>query len=151
MGPQYIAVGDGFRSALEWEGLMPGADRFIMDIHPYVAFDEGSRADPIDVAAPDGEMGGIWPGLACERWGTYFNETYVFSPQYWERLLMQLQPPTPRCYRRWRVLWCCQRLWSLHACRRRRLTTLSMCSLQRLGELDTSDQGRPLQLYPRQL
>ncbi|KAH6905128.1 exo-beta-1,3-glucanase [Coprinopsis sp. MPI-PUGE-AT-0042] len=73
-GP-YIAVGDGFRSALEWEGLMPGADRFIMDIHPYVAFDEGSRADPIDVAAPDGELGGIWPGLACERWGTYFNET----------------------------------------------------------------------------
>lgn len=73
-GP-YIAVGDGFRSALEWEGLMPGADRFIMDIHPYVAFDEGSRADPVDVPAPDGQLGGIWPGLACERWGTYFNET----------------------------------------------------------------------------
>ena len=55
--------------------MMPGADRFMMDIHPYVAFDEGSRADPIDVPAPDGQLGGIWPGLACDRWGTYFNET----------------------------------------------------------------------------
>ncbi|EAU83584.1 exo-beta-1,3-glucanase [Coprinopsis cinerea okayama7 len=73
-GP-YLAVGDGFRSALEWEPLMPGADRFIMDIHPYVAFDEGSRADPLDVPAADGEMGGVWPTVACERWGTYFNDT----------------------------------------------------------------------------
>lgn len=54
---------------------MPGTDRLITDIHPYVAFDEGSRADPIDVPAPDGQLGWIWPGIALKRWGKHFNKT----------------------------------------------------------------------------
>ncbi|KAH6903619.1 exo-beta-1,3-glucanase [Coprinopsis sp. MPI-PUGE-AT-0042] len=64
-GP-YIAIGDG---------LLPNADRVIMDVHPYVAFDEGINAAPVAVPAADGQMGGTWPSLACRRWGSMVNRT----------------------------------------------------------------------------
>ncbi|KAH6901687.1 exo-beta-1,3-glucanase [Coprinopsis sp. MPI-PUGE-AT-0042] len=73
-GP-YIAIGDGFRQPQEWEGLLPNADRVIMDVHPYVAFDEGINAAPVAVPAADGQMGGTWPSLACRRWGSMVNRT----------------------------------------------------------------------------
>lgn len=72
-GP-YLAVGDGFGNALSWVGMMPRADRFIMDIHPYLAFDSGgARTDLLTDTAADGLPGGTWPYRACERWGDYFN------------------------------------------------------------------------------
>lgn len=36
-GP-YIAVHDGFQGPPKWEGFMEGADRLILDQHPYMAF-----------------------------------------------------------------------------------------------------------------
>lgn len=48
-----------------------------MDVHPYVAFDEGMNAAPLAVPAADRKMGGTWPSLACRRWGSMTNRTYV--------------------------------------------------------------------------
>ncbi|TFK22532.1 exo-beta-1,3-glucanase [Coprinopsis marcescibilis] len=73
-GP-YLVFGDGFRATTEWEGFMPGADRLIMDIHPYLAFDDNNTPDLLTEVAPDGELGGVWPLTACTRWGGYFNRT----------------------------------------------------------------------------
>ncbi|KAG2012277.1 exo-beta-1,3-glucanase [Coprinopsis cinerea AmutBmut pab1-1] len=73
-GP-YIAIGDGLRSPLDWEGLLPNADRVIMDAHPYVAFDRSHDTSPLTDLAEDGEFGGIWPRTACQRWGPLINST----------------------------------------------------------------------------
>lgn len=70
---QYIAIGDGLRPSLDWEGLLPNADRVIMDIHPYVAFDPGFNTASLTEAADDGRLGGIWPSMACSRWGGLMN------------------------------------------------------------------------------
>ncbi|TFK22497.1 glycoside hydrolase [Coprinopsis marcescibilis] len=73
-GP-YIVVGDGFLVTQEWLGLMPNADRFVMDVHPYLAFDEGPpNVAPLTEPSEDGFLGGTWPRTACARWA-YINET----------------------------------------------------------------------------
>ncbi|TFK19431.1 glycoside hydrolase [Coprinopsis marcescibilis] len=65
-GP-YVSFHDGFFGPVPWADFMRGADRVVMDLHPYVAFSGGPNTDPIATGTGD-SAGGIWPGLACQRW-----------------------------------------------------------------------------------
>jgi len=71
-GP-YIAISDGISGLTTWVGLLPNADRLALDTHLYFAFGGTPNTDPINVPAPDGQMGGIWPGTACTTWKTMMN------------------------------------------------------------------------------
>lgn len=64
----FITLSDGIGGLSIWAGLLPNADRVAIDTHPYFAFDGEPNTDPVNVAAPDGQMGGVWPGLACSTW-----------------------------------------------------------------------------------
>ena len=78
-GP-YIAISDGlgrFTGITAWAGLFPNADRLAIDTHPYFAFSDTANPDPINVPAPDGKMGGTWPGLACTSWKSLMNDMYA--------------------------------------------------------------------------
>ena len=75
-GP-YIAVDDGFGGLTSWGGTLPNVDRVAIDTHPYFAFSGSANDDPINVAAPDGQMGGIWPGRACSTWQDNLNSMYA--------------------------------------------------------------------------
>ncbi|KAF9045268.1 glycoside hydrolase family 5 protein [Panaeolus papilionaceus] len=70
-GP-YIAIGDGFRPLADWGGHLAGADRMILDKHPYFAFEDGLTM-PIAVVGDDGIMGGPWPRMACAAWSAALN------------------------------------------------------------------------------
>jgi glucan 1,3-beta-glucosidase len=65
-GP-YIAIHDGFQGVETWAGFLPGADRMILDTHPYFAFDGTASTAPI---VPNG---GEWPGEACSNWASGMN------------------------------------------------------------------------------
>lgn len=69
---QYIAIGDGFRPLADWGGHLAGADRMILDKHPYFAFEDGLTM-PIAVVGDDGIMGGPWPRMACAAWSAALN------------------------------------------------------------------------------
>lgn len=43
-GP-YIAYHDGFRGASEFSGFLKGADRLVLDMHPYMAFDPSAYTE----------------------------------------------------------------------------------------------------------
>ncbi|KAJ7481290.1 glycoside hydrolase family 5 protein [Mycena galericulata] len=45
-GP-YIGIHDGFESLSSWVGFLPGADRVILDTHPYFAFNNQPDSSPI--------------------------------------------------------------------------------------------------------
>ena len=66
-GP-FIAISDGIGGLDVWVDLLPNADRVALDTHPYFAFGGSPNTEPINVPAPDGQMGGIWPGRACTAW-----------------------------------------------------------------------------------
>jgi len=70
-GP-YISYHDGFRTVTHWAGFLTGADRIVIDGHPYFAFDSPAAADPIDTGTGP-TAGGTWPGKACDRWASQFN------------------------------------------------------------------------------
>lgn len=53
---------------------MTGADRIVIDGHPYMAFDPSPSTDPIDTGTGP-RAGGIWPARPCERWAADFNGT----------------------------------------------------------------------------
>jgi len=75
-GP-FITVSDGlgrFTGITAWAGLLPNADRIAIDTHPYFAFGDTANTDPINVPAPDGKMGGVWPGMACTSWKSLMND-----------------------------------------------------------------------------
>ncbi|KAJ7257725.1 glycoside hydrolase [Mycena rebaudengoi] len=57
-GP-YIGIHDGFIGVGSWKGFLPGADRVVLDTHPYFAFNGGANNDPIEQ----------WPARACNAWG----------------------------------------------------------------------------------
>lgn len=76
-GP-YIAITDGIGPVTTWANLLPNADRLALDTHTYFAFGGNPNSDPINVPAPDGKMGGIWPGQACTTWKPMMNTMYVF-------------------------------------------------------------------------
>ncbi|KAF9044947.1 glycoside hydrolase superfamily [Panaeolus papilionaceus] len=71
-GP-WISFHDGFTALSGWDDFLnPGADRIIIDQHPYLAFSGSSAMDPVDTGTgPD--AGGIWPETACNRWARNFN------------------------------------------------------------------------------
>ncbi|KAG2050863.1 glycoside hydrolase [Suillus hirtellus] len=70
-GP-YIAIHDGFQGLSTWAGFLEGSDRIILDTHPYFAF--SGNSNPAPIATGTGvDAGGIWPALACSRWGTEMN------------------------------------------------------------------------------
>ena len=75
-GP-FIVIDDGFGGLTSWGGLLPNVDRVAIDTHPYFAFSGAANDDPINVAAPDGQMGGIWPGRACSTWQDNLNSMYA--------------------------------------------------------------------------
>lgn len=77
-GP-YILIDDGFGGLTTWAGQLPNVDRVAIDTHPYFAFSGSANDDPINVAAPDGKMGGIWPGRACSTWADNLNSMYAIT------------------------------------------------------------------------
>ncbi|KAF5316969.1 hypothetical protein D9611_003606 [Ephemerocybe angulata] len=65
-GP-YIGIHDGFGGPGPWANFMRGADRVVLDVHPYFAFGGGPANDPIATGiGPD--AGGVWPERACQNW-----------------------------------------------------------------------------------
>ena len=74
-GP-YIAIDEGFGNITSWAGVFPNVDRVVIDTHPYFAFGSFGNVtnpSPINISAPDGQMGGIWPGRACSTWQDMMN------------------------------------------------------------------------------
>lgn len=69
-GP-YITLHDGFRGLGTWAGFMTGADRMVIDTHPYFAFNGQANTAPIDTGTGAG-AGGTWPQGAC-GWGPEMN------------------------------------------------------------------------------
>ncbi|KZT18590.1 glycoside hydrolase family 5 protein [Neolentinus lepideus HHB14362 ss-1] len=75
-GP-YISIHDGFSGLGIWKDFLPGADRFILDTHPYFAFG-GMQNVPIAVPDNDGDnYGGTWPQQACLSWGIGQNQSQL--------------------------------------------------------------------------
>ena len=74
-GP-YMAFHDGFLSLGPWPDFMRGADRVVLDSHPYFAFNGGPALDPI-ATGTGADAGGMWPRAACERWATDFSNRLV--------------------------------------------------------------------------
>lgn len=74
-GP-YISIHDAFLGLQIWEGFMQGADRVMLDTHPYFAFDGGTATAPIDTGVGPG-AGGTWPQAACNRWETIMNNRFA--------------------------------------------------------------------------
>lgn len=70
-GP-YISIHDGFTSLADWVDILPGADRIILDTHPYFAFGGSVDTSPIVTGTGSG-AGGKWPGQACQSWGPKMN------------------------------------------------------------------------------
>ncbi|KAL1743873.1 glycoside hydrolase family 5 protein [Schizophyllum fasciatum] len=71
-GP-YLVIGDGFGGLQTWAGTFEGADRLVLDQHPYMAFDGGANDDPIATGTDPTDAGGKWPLEACNRWGAGMN------------------------------------------------------------------------------
>ncbi|PPQ78311.1 hypothetical protein CVT25_011682 [Psilocybe cyanescens] len=72
-GP-YISLHDGFQALNSWPGFLQGADRLMLDTHPYLAFDNSAATDPIDTGT-GADAGGRWPQTACTRWGGAMNSS----------------------------------------------------------------------------
>jgi len=70
-GP-YIVLHDSFKALDTWAGFMAGADRMVIDTHPYFAFDKTPATAPIDTGTGAG-AGGTWPQAACTRWASSMN------------------------------------------------------------------------------
>ncbi|KAK7017753.1 glycoside hydrolase family 5 protein [Favolaschia claudopus] len=73
-GP-YISMHDGFMGLSKWEGFLPGADRMVIDTHPYFAFSGNKQTSPIATGTDPNDAGGQWPGLACNSWGSSLNNS----------------------------------------------------------------------------
>lgn len=73
-GP-YISIHDGFQGLQDWAGFLTGADRIMLDTHPYFAFDGQSNLAPIDTGTGPG-AGGTWPQLACNAWASSMNTRF---------------------------------------------------------------------------
>ncbi|KAF9258346.1 glycoside hydrolase [Marasmius fiardii PR-910] len=72
-GP-YISIHDGFADVNSWNGFLAGADRLILDSHPYFAFGGGANDDPI-ATGTGMNAGGIWPAQACNAFGPSLNRS----------------------------------------------------------------------------
>ena len=81
-GP-FIQLNIGIGPSLAtWAGIFPNADRVAIDTHPYFAFNQQPNTQPINVPAPDGQMGGVWPGMACSAWKPGMTDRYATSSPF---------------------------------------------------------------------
>ncbi|KAJ6528100.1 glycoside hydrolase superfamily [Mycena capillaripes] len=71
-GP-YIGFHDGFGGVASWGGFLTGADRIVLDTHPYFAFSGKPNDDPIATGEDPQSAGGPWPAAACDGWGSLLN------------------------------------------------------------------------------
>ena len=71
-GP-YIGIHDGFIGPTSWSDFMRGADRVVMDMHPYFAFNGGMTTEPIGTGT-GATAGGVWPARACQVWNGFFSD-----------------------------------------------------------------------------
>ena len=62
-----MSIHDGFAGLGNWAGFMEGADRMVLDTHPYIAFNGQPNTQPID----------FWPPQACVGWGPTMNERFA--------------------------------------------------------------------------
>ncbi|KAJ7777689.1 glycoside hydrolase family 5 protein [Mycena maculata] len=71
----FIGVHDGFEALSSWAGFLPGADRVVLDTHPYFAFNGQPDDAPIatGTGADPAGAGGPWPRQACSAWGSSIN------------------------------------------------------------------------------
>lgn len=92
----FIAMSDGISGLAPWAGLLPNVDRVAIDAHPYFAFNGQANTDPVNVAAPDGNMGGVWPAMACTSWKSAQTDRYVviLSPSRRLTNFFQAKPPS---------------------------------------------------------
>ncbi|KDQ56459.1 glycoside hydrolase family 5 protein [Jaapia argillacea MUCL 33604] len=67
----YISIHDGFAGLTSWKGFLTGADRMVLDTHPYFAFNGQPNTAPIDTPAGDG---GTWPAQAC-GWASMITQS----------------------------------------------------------------------------
>ncbi|KAH9940545.1 glycoside hydrolase [Epithele typhae] len=76
-GP-YISYHDGFINPSSWVGFLEGADRIVMDTHPYFAFTGKANRDPVNVTATGStdpsQMGGVWPKTACDSFSPLLDK-----------------------------------------------------------------------------
>lgn len=94
-GP-FIVISDGIGGVTTWADVLPNADRLALDTHPYFAFGGSPNTEPINVPAPDGQMGGIWPGRACTSWKGMMNDMCAtISSPFLCREIDQLFPAKP--------------------------------------------------------
>jgi glucan 1,3-beta-glucosidase len=67
----WLAIHDGFKGTAPWVDFLPGADRFIMDTHPYLSFGgAGIMSTPFSNGSTGHAAGGTYPNMACQNWGT---------------------------------------------------------------------------------
>ncbi|KAI0743458.1 glycoside hydrolase [Daedaleopsis nitida] len=74
-GPM-IAYHTGFDGISEWAGFLQGADRIVLDDHPYFAFTGAPNREPVNTTADGGDgvmMGGKWVKQACDSWSVSHN------------------------------------------------------------------------------
>jgi glucan 1,3-beta-glucosidase len=69
-GP-YIAINDGLNLDA-WANFPHGADRMVLDTHPFLAFDGLPKTAPVVTDDGLGEPGGTWPSQPC-AWGSGLN------------------------------------------------------------------------------
>ncbi|KAJ7491869.1 glycoside hydrolase superfamily [Mycena galericulata] len=81
-GP-YIGIHDGFEGLSSWVGFLPGADRVILDTHPYFAFNNQPDSSPIATGTEPASAGGIWPKQACKTWAQSLNTSYGGGCSLW--------------------------------------------------------------------
>ena len=86
-GP-YIAIHDGFNMAV-WANFPKGADRMVLDTHPYLAFNGQPNTAPVVTDDGLGEPGGTWPAQSC-AWGASVNARYDLCPFRVEQTLTSL-------------------------------------------------------------
>ena len=77
-GP-FISIHDGFTSLTDWVNILPGADRIMLDTHPYFAFNGNIDTSPINTGTGSA-AGGQWPGQACQEIGRASCRERVLMP-----------------------------------------------------------------------
>ncbi|KLO12560.1 glycoside hydrolase [Schizopora paradoxa] len=64
----FMVMHDGFQGTETWAGFFPGADRLILDTHPYFAFNGQPNDDPVEVWAPNA-CNSYGPGMLTSQTG----------------------------------------------------------------------------------
>jgi len=77
----FMVMHDGFQGTEAWAGFFPGADRLILDTHPYFAFNGQPNDDPVDVWAP-GACSAFGPGMLASQTGFGVTIAGEFSNGY---------------------------------------------------------------------